>query len=102
MRYLPLERDLQAVRDNPDTNQRYTLESYKVYSAATATSGFQEVVEMRPCTVVATDTIDDNIVMSKKLEWIKESNIPGFRRGSELFNEYSNNAEQTGGLVEAY
>ncbi|KAI9771327.1 MAG: hypothetical protein M1840_002297 [Geoglossum simile] len=57
---------------------------------------------MRPCTIVTSDTIDDNIVMLKKLEWIKKSDIPGFRRGSELFNEYGINPEYSGGLVEAY
>ncbi|KAH0553247.1 hypothetical protein GP486_006595 [Trichoglossum hirsutum] len=99
---LPLECGPQAVMDNLDTNQRYTLESYKVYSAAAAIPELQKIVEMRPCTIVTTDTIDDNIVMSKKLEWIKESNIPGFRRGSELFKEYGINTEHAGGLVEAY
>ena len=65
---LPPECGPQAVLDNLDTNQRYTLESYKVYIAVAATPGLQNVVEMRPCTVVTTDKINDNIIMSKKLE----------------------------------
>ena len=99
---LPLECGPQAVLDNLATNQRWTLESYKVYNAMAKTPGLEKVVEVRPCTIVTTSAVDDNHIMREKVNWIERANIPGFRHGSELLNEYHVNPEHFGGLVDAY
>lgn len=99
---LPLECGPQAVLDNLSTNQKWTLESHQVYSAMAAIPDLQEVIEMRPCTIVTTGNIDDNRVMLEKVRWVEKSGIPGYRRGAHLFNEYGINSKHSGGLVEAY
>jgi D-amino-acid oxidase len=63
---------------------------------------FQQAVELRPCTILTTGAIDDNPAMAKKLDWIKQNDILGFRRDKQLFHEYGINLEHAGGLVEAY
>jgi D-amino-acid oxidase len=98
---LPLECGPQAITANLATNQKWTLESYKVYSALATNPELENVVELRPCTIVTTGVIEGNPVMANKLNFV-EKNLPGYRRGSELFGEYSINSEHAGGLAEAY
>lgn len=99
---LPLECGPQAVLDNLAMNQRWTLESHKVYSAMAKMPELAKVVQMRPCTIVTTDEIEKNSVLSDKVDWVEKNNIPGFRRGADLLGEYGVNSAHAGGLREAY
>jgi D-amino-acid oxidase len=98
---LPLECGPQAVTANLATNQKWTLESYKVYSALASNSALDDVVELRPCTILTTGPIEGNAVLTNKLDFVKK-NLPGYRTGSELLDEYNVNAKHAGGLAEAY
>jgi D-amino-acid oxidase len=93
----PLECGPQAVMANLPSNKKWALESYKVYSALAAIP--ESCVELRPCTVVTTGGIDENKILSDKVDWIQQSGISGFRRDAGLLNEYNINPE---GLTEAY
>lgn len=99
---LPLECGPQAVLDNLSTSQRWTLESYKLYSAMASIPELKKIVELRPCTIVTTGDIEGNMIFESKLQWLQENNIPGFRRGTDLFDEYGLNTEHSEGLIEAY
>lgn len=98
---LPLECGPQAVTANLATNQKWTLESYKVYSALAANPELENVVELRPCTILTTGAIEGNSVLSNKLDFVQK-NLPGYRRGYKLFGEYNINSEHAGGLADAY
>lgn len=98
---LPLECGPQAVTANLETNQKWTLESYKVYSSIASDPTLSGVVELRPCTIVTTGPIAGNSVLSDKLDFVKK-NLPGFREGSELFEEYDINKTHAGGLSNVY
>ena len=98
---LPLECGPQAVTANLITNQKWTLESYKVYNALANTPECQGIVEIRPCTIVTTGAVKGNPIMANKLDFV-EKNLAGYRCGPELFDEYKINTDHAGGLVEAY
>ena len=98
---LPLECGPQAVTANLTTNQKWTLESHKIYSALAANPEFGHVIELRPCTIVTTGAIEGNPVMANKLDYVQK-NLPGYRHGSELFAEYGINTGHAGGLAKAY
>lgn len=99
---LPLECGPQAVLDNLSTSQQWTLESYKLYSAMASIPEVKKIVELRPCTIVTTGDIEGNIIYKSKLRWLQENNIPGFKRSTDLFDEYGLNTKHSGGLTEAY
>jgi hypothetical protein len=88
--------------DNLSTNQQWTLESYKLYSSMASIPELKKIVELRPCTIVTTGDIEGNMIYESKLRWLQENNIPGFRRSTDLFNEYGLNTQHSGGLTEAY
>jgi len=98
---LPLECGPNAVLDNLTKSQQWTLETYKVYHSLAAIPVFQKAIELRPCTIVTTCVVDENAVMSEKVDWVKK-NISGFRRGQSLFDEYAINTEHADGLADAY
>lgn len=62
----------------------------------------KKIVELRPCTIVTTGDIEGNMIFESKLRWLQENNIPGFRRSTDLFDEYGLNTEHSEGLREAY
>ncbi|KAK2074096.1 hypothetical protein P8C59_008328 [Phyllachora maydis] len=98
---LPLECGPQAVTANLETNQKWTLESYKLFNALAAMPELKGIIETRPCTIVTTGTIEGNANMEKKLDFVQK-NLSGFRRGENLFSEYQINTEHASGLTEAY
>ncbi|KAI9690050.1 MAG: hypothetical protein M1822_009932 [Bathelium mastoideum] len=98
---LPLECGPQAVTANLATNQKWTLESYKVYNALANMPECNGIIETRPCTIVTTGPIEGNPTMSNKLDFVKK-NLSGYQRGSDLFEKYQINTQHAGGLSEAY
>ena len=98
---LPLECGPQAVTANLATMQKWTLESHKVYTALANLPECDGIIESRDCTIVTTGPIEGNPIMNNKLDFVQK-NLPGYRRGSDLFEEYQINTKHAGGLSEAY
>ncbi|KAI1768676.1 FAD dependent oxidoreductase family protein [Hypoxylon sp. FL1150] len=98
---LPLECGPQAVTANLEVAQKWTLESYKVYTSLASDPTLGGVVELQPCTIVTTGQIEGNPILSNKLEFVKK-NLSGFRLGSQLFEEYGINEGHAGGLTDVY
>ena len=94
----------QAVQGKLQLCQKWALESLEIYRtmAANEKLALAYGVNMRMCTSYHTNRIVDDVVKSKKMKLVVESELEGFQWGMELADKYGVNVKLHGGLKDAY